>query len=302
VSVVICAYTEDRWPQIQKAIASVDAQGSPPIEIILCIDHNEKLLQMSEEYFIERRPAGAIPLIIVANKYEGRLGSARNTGVELASGEVVAFLDDDAAAATDWLDQLIAPYADQRVGAVGGAPLPVFELAHPRWFPREFYWVFGCAYRGLPEKRASLAHLIGANMSARRSLLQDIDGFHSDNHDDMDMCHRIAFAGHEVIYEPRAIVHHSVPASRTSWSYFWRRCYFVNRGKVEAFANMEGAAGLGAEMGFVTRIVPAGLLAETGRVIRGDRYGAVRMTWMIAGVAFAGFGHVAGKLRLYRSR
>jgi glucosyl-dolichyl phosphate glucuronosyltransferase len=116
------------------------------------------------------------------------------------------------------------------------------------------------------------------------------------------MCHRIAFAGHEVIYEPRAIVHHSVPASRTSWSYFWRRCYFVNRGKVEAFANMEGAAGLGAEMGFVTRIVPAGLLAETGRVIRGDRYGAVRMTWMIAGVAFAGFGHVAGKLRLYRSR
>jgi len=302
VSVVICSYTEDRWPQLQRAVASVDTQTSPPIEIIVCIDHNDKLLTMSEEYFAAERPVGAVPLIVVANKYEGRLGSARNTGVELAAGEVVAFLDDDAAAVADWLYRLIAPYDDQQVGAVGGAPLPVFERGFPRWFPREFYWVFGCAYRGLPDRRAPLAHLIGANMSARRSILQEIGGFHSDNHDDMDMCHRVAFAGYEVIYEPLAAVHHSVPASRTTWRYFWRRCYFVNRGKVEAFAAMEDAAGLGAELGFVTRIVPSGLLAETGHVIRGDLYGAVRASSMIAGVAFAGFGHLAGKLRLARSR
>lgn len=302
VSVVICAYTEDRWTQIIRAVASVDAQSSMPIEIILCVDHNDRLLAMCEEYFREERSTSAVPLTIVANKYQGRLGSARNTAVELAAGEVVAFLDDDADAAADWLDQLIEPYADEQVGAVGGAPVPQFEVARPRWFPHEFYWVFGCAYRGLPENRAQLAHLIGANMSARRSLLQEIGGFHSDNHDDMDMCHRIAFAGHKVIYEPRATVQHSVPASRTTWQYFWRRCYFVNRGKVEAFANMEGAAGLGAEMSFVTRIVPSGFLTEVGRVLRGDLYGAVRAGAMIAGVGFAGLGHLSGRLRLIQSR
>jgi len=118
----------------------------------------------------------------------------------------------------------------------------------------------------------------------------------------MDMCHRIAFAQYKVIYEPLATVHHTVPASRTTWRYFWRRCYFVNKGKVTAFANMEGAADLGAETSFVTRIVPTGILAEIGHVLRGDLYGIARVAWMIAGVALAGSGHLSGKLSLYRSR
>ena len=64
---------------------------------------------------------------------------------------------------------------------------------------------------------------------------------------------------------------------------------------------MDNAANLGAELSFVTRIVPAGTLAELGRVTRGDMYGLVRIGAMIAGVAFAGFGHLAGKMRLARS-
>jgi glucosyl-dolichyl phosphate glucuronosyltransferase len=298
VSVVICAYTEDRWLHLKKAVASVEAQISPPNEIIVCIDHNEGLLRKSEEYFGQRRPEGAIPLIFLANKYNGRLGSARNTAVEFASGEVLAFLDDDAAATPDWLEQLIAPYDDERVGAVGGAPLPIFEVSRPRWFPHEFDWVFGCAYQGLPLARAPLAHLIGANMSARSSALREIGGFHSDNHDDMDMCHRIAHAQHKVLYEPRAIVHHFVPAARTTWHYFWRRCYFVNQGKVEAFANMQEAAHLRAELAFVTRTFATGFVAEIRHIIHGDLYGLARMGAMTAGIALAGLGHLSGKLRL----
>jgi len=302
VSVVICAYTEDRWSQLKKSIASVDAQISPPIEIIVCIDHNEMLLRKSEEYFVKGRPPELIPLVVVANKYSGRLGSARNTAAEFARGEVLAFLDDDAAAAPDWLERLIAPYDDKEVGAVGGAPLPVFEVRRPGWFPYEFDWVFGCAYKGLPLTRAPLAHLIGANMSVRRSALQVIGGFHSDDHDDMDMCHRIAFARYTVLYEPLAIFHHFVPADRTTWHYFWRRCYFVNRGKVAAFANMQDAAHLGAEVAFVIRTATRGAPAEIRRVIRGDPAGLARAGAMMAGIALAGAGHVSGKLRLHWSR
>jgi glucosyl-dolichyl phosphate glucuronosyltransferase len=298
VSVVICAYTEDRWSQLRAAVASVEAQTSPPIEIIVCIDHNNELLLKSEEYFGKGRPAAAIPLIVLANKYNGRLGSARNTAADFASGDVIAFLDDDAAAAAGWLERLVAPYDDERVGAVGGAPWPVFEARRPRWFPHEFDWVFGCAYRGLPLTLAPLAHLIGANMSARRCALREVGGFHSDDHDDMDMCHRIAYAKYRVLYEPLAIVHHFVPATRTTWHYFWRRCYLVNRGKVEAFANMQEASNLGAELAFVTRTLTTGVLAEIRRVIRGDLYGLARAGAMIAGIALAGLGHLSGTLRL----
>ena len=220
----------------------------------------------------------------------------------MASGEVLAFLDDDAAAAADWLKQLITPYDNPRVAAVGGAPLPAFEQERPRWFPHEFDWVFGCAYAGLPLARAQLAHLIGANMSVRRSALQEINGFHSDNHDDMDMCLRLAFARYNVIYEPLAIVRHFVPAARTTWNYFWRRCYFVNLGKVEAFANMQGAANLGAEFGFVTQIATKSIPAEARKVVRGDLYGLVRVGAMMTGIVLAGLGHLSGKLRTRLSR
>ena len=297
VSVVICAYTEERWSQLKKSIASVEAQTSPPIEIIVCIDHNEELLRKSEEFFGYGRPAGAIPLTVLPNKYDGRLGAARNTGAEVASGEVLAFLDDDAAAAADWLERLIAPYDDERVGAVGGAPLPVFEVGRPRWFPFEFDWIFGCAYRGLPLTRAPLRHLIGANMSVRRPALREVGGFHSDHEDDMDMSHRIAHAQHRVLYEPLAIVHHFVPAARTTWHYFWRRCYFVNRAKVEVFANMREASSLHAELTFVRRTLTMGVLAEVRRIIRGDLYGLARVGAMIAGITLAGLGHLSGRLR-----
>jgi glucosyl-dolichyl phosphate glucuronosyltransferase len=298
VSVIICAYTEDRWSLLEDCVASVEGQTAPPIEIILCIDHNEELLRRSEQHFVWARPAGAIPLTVVANKYDGHLGSARNTAAEVASAEVLAFLDDDAAAATDWLEHLIAPYSDPCVAAVGGAPLPVFEERRPRWFPREFDWVFGCAYSGLPSTRAQLAHLIGANMSVRRSALHQISGFHSDNHDDMDMCLRLAFAQYEILYEPLAVVSHFVPATRTTWHYFWRRCYFVNLGKVEAFANMQGAAHLGAELAFVWRIMSSGIPAGMHQALRGDLYGLVRAGAMVAGIVLAGVGHLSGKFQL----
>ena len=101
-----------------------------------------------------------------------------------------------------------------------------------------------------------------------------------------------------VLYEPLAIVHHFVPATRTTWHYFWRKCYFANQGKVEVFANMQEASSLGAELTFVTRTLTVGVLAEIRHVIRGDLYGLARVGAMIAGIALAGLGHLSGKLRL----
>jgi len=299
---VICAYDEARWTELRESVGSVDAQTSPPMEIIVCIDHNEELLRKCEASFGNRRSAEAMPLIVLANKYNGHLGAARNTAAEVASGAVLAFLDDDAVAAPDWLERLTAPYDDERVGAVGGAPLPVFQASRPRWFPHEFDWILGCAYRGLPLTRAPLAHLIGANMSARRSVLVDVGGFHTDHQDDMDMSHRIAHAQHKVLYEPLAVVHHFVPTSRTTWRYFWRKCYFANRGKVEVFANMREAANLGAELAFVRRTLTTGVSVEIRYLIRGDLYGLARVGAMIAGIVLAGLGHLAGRLSLCRPR
>jgi hypothetical protein len=101
-----------------------------------------------------------------------------------------------------------------------------------------------------------------------------------------------------VIYEPAATVRHFVPASRPTWRYFWRRCLFVNKGKVEAFAQMGDAAKLGAETRFVLYALTKGVPREISQAAKGDAHGLARSAAIIAGVGLAAAGHVAGRIEL----
>jgi glucosyl-dolichyl phosphate glucuronosyltransferase len=101
-------------------------------------------------------------------------------------------------------------------------------------------------------------------------------------------------------------VRHHVPEARTTWSYFWRRCYFVNKWKVEAFHEMEEAASMSADIGFVSRALTRGVPRGLRQALRGDLWGAARATAIVVGIALAGVGNLAGQgvllLRRGRSR
>jgi len=111
-SVVVCAYADERFDRLSGAVASLGAQTAPPAEVIVVIDHNPKLLDRARRAY-----PGAL---VVPNLGTRGLSDARNSGVNRAYGDVVAFLDDDAEAAPDWLERLTAPYADSSVAGVGG--------------------------------------------------------------------------------------------------------------------------------------------------------------------------------------
>ena len=241
-------------------------------------------------------------IVIVTRRFAGTKGSSLNTALLLTRAEIVAFLDDDAEAAPDWLERKLAVYATHpEVFAVGGAPRPDYAAPRPSWFPPDFDWVFGCHYRSLPDRLAPVPHLIGTSMSARRDAILAVGGFHADWHDDMDLSHRIAHAHGPaaVCYEPLAEVRHYVPPDRLTWSYFWRRCFYVNRSKVGAFANMGEAGNIGAELRFGVRtllaVVPALVAAVTGHPER-----LHQALVAAAGVALAGCGYVAGRVQLAR--
>jgi glycosyltransferase involved in cell wall biosynthesis len=312
-SVIIPAYSMARWNQLVKAVDSCQAQSRKPLEVILCIDHNDELLARSTD-----RWAGAdldVPVRVVANRFaqdqldasahqrahgsKRRFGAgwARNTGAELATGDILVFLDDDAWAETDWLECLLPPYEDTATVAVGGAPLPEYQTGRPDWFPPNFDWVFGCAYEGMPTELGPFAHLIGANMSVRREAFEKVKGFHSIDFDDLDLCMRVADAYPDgaVLYEPRAVVHHYVPADRVAWRYFWRRCFFVNREKVEAFADMGSAANLHSEIAFVRRALTVQLRAAIAGVARGHTAALVQLAAMALGITLAGLGNFVGR-------
>src|SRR3954449_2150307 len=93
VSVVICAYTQDRWADLVDAVRSVQQQSAPALETIVVIDHEPELLA---------RVRRELPHVVaIANDEQRGLSGARNTALRHARGAVIAFLDDDARADPD---------------------------------------------------------------------------------------------------------------------------------------------------------------------------------------------------------
>ncbi|HEX9374353.1 MAG TPA: glycosyltransferase family 2 protein, partial [Roseiflexaceae bacterium] len=141
ISVVICAYTMDRWAELRAAVESLRRQSAPPREIVVVVDHNPALLDHAR--------AELPGVTTMANAGPRGLSGARNSGVAASRGALVAFMDEDARAAPDWLARLAAGYADPCALGVGGAILPLWSDGRPGWFPDEFAWVVGCTYRGM---------------------------------------------------------------------------------------------------------------------------------------------------------
>ncbi len=172
VTVVIAAFTLDRWELLVKAVRSAAGQTLVPAQIVLCIDNNLELLERCRTEWKEPLPPSGVVVDVIPNEYtdhlEGRdeyqrvhgqvhggtrrfgAGRVRTTGLRHASGDIVVFLDDDAEAEPDWLEKLIQPYDDDAVVAVGGESMPNFRRRAHLGFPMSS---IGCSAVRTPERR-----------------------------------------------------------------------------------------------------------------------------------------------------
>ena len=169
VSVVVCAYTLDRWADIVAGVEALAGQSVPPLETLLVIDGNPELLSRAHDAFPQVR--------VVANTRAKGISGARNSGIAEAKGAVVAFLDDDARPEPDWVERLLAPYADPSVMAVGGKAVPAWPDRRPDHLAPELDWVVGCTYQGMPVEQADVRNVTGCNMSMRRSVFDVVGTF-----------------------------------------------------------------------------------------------------------------------------
>lgn len=288
ISVVICAYTLDRLTVMGEALDSLRTQTRPPHEVVLVIDHAPELLEEAGHLWPEVK--------IVANREQQGLSGARNTGVAEASGEVVAFLDDDAIAAPDWLQHLADAYADPDVLGAGGSIHPRWVEGKPGWFPPEFDWVVGCTHSGMPGTPGPVRNLVGANMSFRRAPLVEVGGFSHElgrvgtlpvGCEETDLSIRVhqRWPEGEIRYDPAAEVEHVVPGSRGSLRYFFDRCRAEGRSKAVLTKMVGSEDGLSSERSYVRQTLPAGVLHGLRDVLRGDAGGFGRATMIFLGLA-----------------
>lgn len=301
-SVVICCHTEKRWPHLVQAIESALAQRQPAHEIVVVVDHNPVLLARVRQHF---------PSVTTVENSEGRGASgAKNTGIAASHGSIIAFLDDDAIAAPDWLMALLPAFDNPNVLGVGGWTLPAWESGvEPRWFPQEFYWVFGCTHKGMPETAAPVRNLIACNMAVRRKVFDRFGGFRTTmgpngkralGCEETEFCIRV---GQSVpngiwLHQPSAIVRHQVPASRATWRYLIRRSYGEGLSKALVVRFVGSQTGLAAERAHVLKTLPRGMAAGVGAALKGDASGMGRALAIPAGLAATAFGFVRGNLAL----
>ena len=134
VSVAIPAFSMERWELLQRAVESARSQTVRVAEVVVCIDNNDELLARAQR---EWQEASGTPVTVIPNRHNDHLsrvtahqaahgtarrfgaGSARNTASEAINSDIVAFMDDDAEAHPDWLEQLLRVYEDPEVVAVG---------------------------------------------------------------------------------------------------------------------------------------------------------------------------------------
>ena len=301
-TVILCAYTERRWPDLVAAIGSVRAQTAAPAEIVLVVDHNDALLA---------RAGGTLAGVrCLRNDARRGLSGARNTASRRRRGEVVAFLDDDAVAEPDWLERLLAAYDDPRV--LGGGRRRASRAgpaAGPALFPPEFDWVVGCTYRGMPEaagagaQRDRREHVVPPRRARRPSAgsarTSAASGRRADRlRGDRALPARAAGGCPDgiVLYEPRAVVHHRVPAERASWRYFAARCYAEGRSKAQV-CRLAGARGaLASERAHVAGPLRAAVARDvTATVQSRDPAALARVGAVAVGVSLASAGLVAGR-------
>lgn len=299
LSVVVCAYTLDRWADIEAAIGSLRRQTRPAEQVVLVADHNPELLERARTAFPD--------VVCVPNTEVRGLSGARNTGVRTATGDVVAFLDDDAVADPSWVERMLDAYREPDVVGVGGRVVPLWKAPRPAWFPDEFLWVVGCSYEGLPTGRADIRNPIGANMSFSRRVFDRVGGFDATMGrlgKDAAGCEETEFAirarrsdGARIVLEPAALCAHSVSPDRVTRRYFRRRCRAEGRSKALVSALAGADAALETERTYVRRTLPRGVLRGLGRMLTGDLAGGARAWAIVEGTALTAGSYLLARWR-----
>jgi cellulose synthase/poly-beta-1,6-N-acetylglucosamine synthase-like glycosyltransferase len=246
---------------------------------------------------------------VLANSHRGGISGARNTGLAAARSEVVAFLDDDALPEPTWLERLLAPYSDPAVQVVGGLARPVWPGdRRPDHLVAELDWIVGCTHHGHPTSRGDVRNPVGANMSLRRAVVDEVGGFDENvsRHgtvplgcDDTEFCIRLVQRrpGSRVVFEPTAVVHHHVTPERTTWAYLRSRARAEGLSKATVAALVGPAAATAAEKQYVRQVLPGAVRRELRHAVSGDRSGWRGAAGVLTALAFTSWGYAEGRLK-----
>ncbi len=205
VSVVVCTY--NGASHIRDCCEGLMKLDYPNFEVIFVDDGSgDATAAIVSEYDFR----------VIRTENRG-LSNARNTGMEAATGEIVAYIDDDAYPDPHWLTYLAAAFLRTQHAGIGG----------PNIAPSGDGLIADCVTNSpgnpthvlLSDQEAE--HIPGCNMAFLKAALEAIGGFDPQFRvagDDVDVCWRLRQRGWSLGFSPVAVVwHHRRNSVRTYW-------------------------------------------------------------------------------------
>jgi glycosyltransferase involved in cell wall biosynthesis len=195
ISVVVCSYNGSRT--IDQCLESLFRLDYTNYEVIVIDDGStDATAEIASKY----------PVRLIRTSNHG-LSAARNRGLAESTGEIIAYIDDDAYADPNWLRYLAITFQDSNYACIGG----------PNFAPPEDGLIAQCVARapGGPvhvlNTDREAEHVPGCNLAIRAAVLRDIGGFDPQFRaagDDVDLCWRLTELGYKIGFHPAAFVWH----------------------------------------------------------------------------------------------
>ena len=228
LSIILPTY--NRAGLLRRAIAALLRQDADPraIEIIVVNNNSNDgtaaLLSSIDD-----------PRVRVVEEPRQGLSHARNAGLAVARGDLVAFIDDDVEAARDWASTIIQTL-DRRpdVDGVGGRVLPAWERTRPRWLTRAHWAPLALQDHGDEKRvfdRSAPIGLVGANVAFRADVFRRTGAFSPvvqrvgdgiGSTEDHELLARLYAGGGRMLYLPRLLVLARVQPARCARAYHRR--------------------------------------------------------------------------------
>ena len=232
VSVIVCTY--NRCALVRESILSLLEQdiAKNSYEIIV-VDNNST---DNTKYVVEEISKGEMPVLKYIKEDRQGLSYARNRGAREASGEIVAYIDDDAIAEKGWLKGLLDVYRNfPDAGIVGGRIDPVWLHEKPSWITKNIEVAYTILNYGNEIKEISFPKTpFGANLSVKRDVFLSLGGFSTQlgrkaasliSNEELYLCYLVEQNDKKLYYTPNAVVHHKVFPERLNRRFLFKRAY-----------------------------------------------------------------------------
>jgi glucosyl-dolichyl phosphate glucuronosyltransferase len=240
ISVIIASYNREKF--IVQALQSMYQQtADKSIFEVIVVDNNSKDNTVTVcNTFIASHPTLSIQFII--EKQQGA-SFARNTGAALAKGEVLFFMDDDAIADPDLIEQTLIFYnSNKNINGWGGIITPKYIPAEPVWMSYYVSSLVGNFNYGKEQKPFEKnKYPLESNMAITKKAFMEVNGFNTSipgvkgtlriGGEGKELFFKIKALGPPIYYCPTMKVQHIVETQKLTNGYMYSVASGIGRGE-----------------------------------------------------------------------